>query len=230
MADLSPEGHRKRMKERYIKGSSDTLDDHHLLELLLFYSIPRKDVKPVAYNILNHYKTLDKVFSAEYEDLLSIDSVGESTAMLIKLINDINKRIDTDKNKNIKRLSSYAEAKEYASNILRNLPTERIIVISLDNKLNIINTETIANGTVNFAGVDPKKIIKCVLRDNAASVIIAHNHPHGDPAPSPADVDFTADLLNILRNLNIPLNDHIIVGDREAISMSQMPRYAHFFD
>ena len=221
MADLSPEGHRKRMKERYIKGSSDTLDDHHLLELLLFYSIPRKDVKPVAYNILNRYKTLDKVFSAEYEDLLSIDSVGESTAMLIKLINDINKRIDTDKNKNIKRLSSYAEAKEYASNILRNLPTERIIVISLDNKLNIINTETVADGTVNFAGVDPKKIIKCVLRDNAASVIIA---------PSPADVDFTADLLNILRNLNIPLNDHIIVGDREAISMSQMPRYAHFFD
>lgn len=68
------------------------------------------------------------------------------------------------------------------------------------------------------------------MRDNAASVIIAHNHPHGDPAPSPADVDFTADLLNILRNLNIPLNDHIIVGDREAISMSQMPRYAHFFD
>lgn len=188
MADLSPEGHRKRMKERYIKGSSDTLDDHHLLELLLFYSIPRKDVKPVAYNILNRYKTLDKVFSAEYEDLLSIDSVGESTAMLIKLINDINKRIDTDKNKNIKRLSSYTEAKEYASNILRNLPTERIIVISLDNKLNIINTETVA------------------------------------------DVDFTADLLNILRNLNIPLNDHIIVGDREAISMSQMPRYAHFFD
>lgn len=99
MADLSPEGHRKRMKERYIKGSSDTLDDHHLLELLLFYSIPRKDVKPVAYNILNRYKTLDKVFSAEYEDLLSIDSVGESTAMLIKLINDINKRIDTDKTK-----------------------------------------------------------------------------------------------------------------------------------
>lgn len=230
MANLGREGHRERVKEVYKKHGLDTMSDHNVLELLLFYAIPRKDVKPIAYNLINRFKTLDNVFNADIETLKTVDGIGENTAILISLLKDINTKINESKNKDITMLGSSEKSKEYAENLLKFCKDEKVIMICLDNNCNIIDHHTISQGTVNFSVVDEKTIIKTVITDDASSVIIAHNHPNGEAVPSTEDVNFTIELLNLLRKIRVDLNDHIIVGKTNTLSMRMSAKYCTFFD
>lgn len=230
MSSISHDGHRKRIRESYIANGIENMPDHNVLELLLSISIPRKDVKPIAYELINRFGSLEKVFSAHPEELMQVDGIGEQTAVLISLVKDINRKINMNKNKSVTKLCSSSEACRYYERMLSNMETECVAVTTVDNSNRIIRTHFVGSGSVNFSKINKREVVELILRDNASGVFIAHNHPGSGPAPSAADLDFTVSLLGLLRNINIKLLDHVIVGQSETLSMRRQPRFMLYFE
>lgn len=230
MAEISREQHRERVRAAYLKNSFESMSDSNVLELLLFYSIPRKDVKEISYALLNRFGTLEGVFNADIKELMKVNGVGENTAILINLFKNIDLRLERNKNRQVKKLDDSSKAMEFAKNELSNLSREEIIIITLDNSLNVISVNRVSQGGAGHASAEPYKIMECIFRDNASNIIIAHNHPTGDAIPSAEDIDFTVEILNLCRKINIRLNDHIIVGRNDVLSMVSDIRYSTYFD
>ena len=229
MADMNREGHRQRLKAQFFNKPNGEFQDHHLLELLLFYSIPRKDVKPIAYNLINRFGSLENVFKADIPSLMSVDGVGENTAILISLVNAIEVRNQKNKNKDVKHLKSSKASAEYAKNILRSQSSEAVLMITLDNDMRIISDHILSEGSAKRSKVSPHSIVSWVIKDNASSVIIAHNHPNGKAIPSAEDVNFTISVLSLLRTIDVSLKDHVIVGEDDVCCMAIEPKYKGYF-
>ena len=227
--EISRDGHRARMRAAYLQGGGDAMPDHQLLELLLSISIPRKDVKPIAYALINRFGSLEQVFAAGAADLQQVPGVGEQTAVQILLVRDLNRRIQQNQNKPVKRLSDAAQACAYFANLLQDKTTEQVLLVTLDSSSKILQTHTVGSGSVNLASVDRRTLLEHILRDNASAVMLAHNHPGGKPQPSAQDLDFTIHLLSTLRSIHIQLLDHIIVSPTATYSMRSDPDYAGFF-
>ena len=230
MSELSRENHRERVRDSYLKNSFDSMSDSSVLEMLLFYSIPRKDATPIAYELINRFGSLEAVFNADIKELVKVEGVGENTAILINLFHNIGIRIDKNKNKKIKKLDTSEKSTEFVSNELSGLTKERVLVITLDNSLNVIAVNDVSLGSSSSASVEPYKILECVFKDSAANIILAHNHPSGGNRPSSADVNFTLEIINLCRMVKTKVNDHIIVGSNGAFSMASDIEYAMFFE
>lgn len=227
---LSRDGHRKRMRHNYVTNGISVMEDHNILELFLSLVIPQKDVKPLAYDLMNNFGSLENVLNASVDDLMQINGIGESSAVAISLVKDINNRVNLNKNRDIKKLNNSKLSQIYVKNILSGEEHEKLIMITLDNSMSIIKMHIIVEGTVNNVKPEPKKIIECALKDNASSIIIAHNHPHGKALPSNADINFTLEVIDLMRKLDIDVNDHIIVGESDVVSMNSDVRYMLYFD
>lgn len=230
MDKLERRGHRQRMRNAYLNGGADSMADHNILELFLSLVIPQKDVKPLAYDLLNTFGSLKRVISAPPQRLMEVNGIGENTAILLNLVNDINTRIDLNKNKEVTKLNSVKQTLTYAENALKNCVNEKILLVTLDNDLRVIKSTIVSEGVVNCANVEPKKIVECVIRDNASSVVLAHNHPGGQPTPSPSDLSFTIKIQDILKKIDVKILDHIIVGESSSFAMNSDPRYMMYFD
>ena len=224
----SADGHRKRLREKYIKNKS-ALADYEALELLLTYSVPRRDVKPLAKELINTFGSLNAVLNAEPEALLAISGVGENSAVLINLVRDINIRAEKERNKNKTRFVTTGDVKVYFKNILGLEKNEKIVLVTLDNGNKIINTHVLSEGSAGNAGVDPKTVMRSVINDNAVSAVVAHNHPSGSPRPSDEDVNFTLSLKGLLNSVGVSLLDHVIVGENGEFSMAQSVEYEKYF-
>lgn len=201
-----------------------------MLELLLTYAIPRKDVKPVAKSLIERFGSLEKVFSATEKQLCSVSGIGTNAAILITLVKNIQLRCAKCKNSNIKVLSSSNKSREYFKNLLSDESKEKFLIVSLDNSNRIIACHTLAEGDINHIDINPRDIVETMLLDNASKAVIAHNHPFGTAEPSANDIDFTLNVRNILSSVNVKLADHIIVGDGESMSMGSTERFARFFN
>ena len=230
MSELSREKHRERVRDSYLKNSFESMSDSNVLELLLFYSIPRKDVKPIAYELINRFGSLEAVFDADIKELVKVEGVGENTAILINLFHNIGIRIDKNKNRKVRKLDTSEKSTQFVCNELSGQNRERVLVITLDNSLNIIAVNDVSQGNSNSASVEPYKILECVFKDNAANIILAHNHPNGNKRPSNSDVDFTLEIINLCRKVKTNVNDHIIVGANGAFSMASDLEFAMYFD
>lgn len=230
MSNISHDGHRKRIRASYIANGIENMPDHNVLELLLSISIPRKDVKPIAYELINRFGSLEKVFSAHPTELMQVNGIGEQTAVLISLVRDINRKINLNKNKSVTKLSSSSEACGYYERMLSGMDRECVAVTTVDNSNRIIRNHFVGSGSVNFSKINKREVVELILRDNASGVFVAHNHPYCGPAPSAADLDFTVSLLGLLRNINIKLLDHVIVGQGETLSMRHQPRFMLYFE
>lgn len=226
----SRDGHRKRIRENYRSNGINGMADHNIVELLVSFSVTRKDVKETAYNLINHFGSLENIMQASPEELMAVKGVGEITATLIPLVQDINRRIDENKNNNTKILSSTEITKTYFTNLLSSETKENVLLTTLDNSNRIIATHKIGNGSVNSSMISNREILAALLRDNATSAIVAHNHPAGAPTPSAMDTNFTVELLNVLRRIDVSLLDHIIVGENETLSMKSVAKYSLYFD
>lgn len=229
MQEMSREGHRKRAKEKLLETSAENIYDYQLLEGLLFYSIPRMDVKPIAYELINHFGSVDGVLSASIDDLTKIDGIGENSATLIKLTKKICERAAINKNDSTTKITNYIEASQYVRNIIQHSEVERFLIVTLNNNMHVISNTVIAQGYSNHAKIEPYKIVNRALNDKATSIIIAHNHPYGKPLPSQADIEFTLKIISLLQPMQIKLCDHIIVGEKDCCSMSIMPELCHHF-
>lgn len=222
-------GHRKRIREKYIENKNNLMNEYEVLELLLTYAIPRKDVKPIAKKLLKSCGGLYNVLNTSIDNLSKIEGIGVNTAVLISLIRDINARADKSINENVVRFDCTDDMKLYFVNLLSSEKNECMAVVSLDNDNRIINKHIVSEGCANSSLVDPRKIFEALICDNASSAVIAHNHPRGSAEPSGDDISFTLRLRDLLKPIGVNLVDHIIVGEKDVKSVETIKEYSAFF-
>ena len=214
------EGHRKRMKERFIKSGLDDFAPHNILELLLFYSIPRGDTNPVAHRLIDTFGSLSGVFDATPEELAKVDGVGENSAILISMIPQIARKYLEDKADTANIVGGCSDIGAFLLPKFVGRTNEALMMVSIDNKNKIISCSVVAEGTVDSAKVSRRKIMEEAMKVKATRVILAHNHPCGVAVPSSEDVVMTKEIGRLLAQVGIELVDHIIVANDDYVSMA----------
>ncbi|HRR06038.1 MAG TPA: DNA repair protein RadC [Victivallales bacterium] len=205
-------GHRERLRRRFRDGGIKSLSDYELLELLLTYSIPRKDVKPIAKSLLKKFGTISAIFNADEDQLISVKGIGEKSIALIKLIHACHIKHFEDKMLSSNPLSNPEDVVNFSRVFLANRIEENLMVLFLNSKNKIIAYKIMDEGDIDHAVVYQRKILKKAIEKSSNSIIIIHNHPSGETNPSQEDIDITRRMKNTLQELNIRLIDHIIIG------------------
>lgn len=219
------EGHRKRVREKFLQdGSLLNYPEHNILELLLFYSAPRSDTNALAHLLIDRFGSLQGVLNAPYESLIQTKNVGEHTAVLLKLIHELIKKSLADEAAEIKHLNNDVDTMRFIRPYFHNSRNEHLIMICLNNTGKILRTSTISEGAHDFACIDTRKLIQEVIFSNATKVIIAHNHPGGISAPSTADLEVTRQISKILHSINAKLLNHYIVTEDDCFSFASHPQ------
>lgn len=204
------EGHRKRLRESYIKSNgSDALRDHQLLELLLFYAIPRRDVNPLAHRLVNRFGSLRGVLEASFSELAE-EGVSQSTAILIKLVGDINFRAKIADAAG-KQLKNIDDAMDFCSALIAEEREEVCLAVCLNAKSAVTYSEIVGRGNSSETPFSLRRIVEIALAQKSNAIIIAHNHPSGDPKPSALDIENTRRLRLLLNEVGIDMQEHIIV-------------------
>jgi DNA repair protein RadC len=214
------EGHRERMKNRFLNEGLDHFSQHQVLELLLFYTIPRRDTNPLAHRLIKRYSSLVGVLEADFEDLIKVEGVSRNTALFLSLIPSLCRRYLTDKQGSKPRLNSSAKAGEYARSLFYGRQYEAFYVICLDSQNKVNHAALVHEGTIDSAPVYPRLIIETALRHKAAAMILTHNHPGGSLQPSAADLDATRKICNACDAISIRVVDHIIVAGEQYFSFA----------
>ncbi len=222
------DGHRKRLKRRFLSEGLDSFEDHNILELLLFYALPRSDTNEIAHRLLEQFKSLSGVFDAPLEELCKIKGISEHSATLIKLIPRLTSAYHTDKSKDIKIISSTNAAGKFFVPRFYGKQNEEVHVMLLDDKKKVIKCEKVFEGTVNSTPITVKKVVAMAVNSNATGVILAHNHPGGIALPSKSDLRATEKIYRALELINIQLCDHIIVADDDFVSLADSGNFERF--
>lgn len=204
--------HRKRLRDRFMSAGPEALPDYELLELILFRAIPRRDVKPLARALLDHFGDFNRVISALPERLMDINGVGETVVCELKVIEAAAHRLARARVVQRQVISSWDALLDYCHTTMAHGEIEQFRVFFLDRKNILIADEEQARGTVDHVPVYPREVVKRALHLNASALILVHNHPSGDPTPSQADIDMTAQIQNAAEALGLTLHDHIIIG------------------
>ena len=225
MNEKDNQGHRERIKEKFLKNGIDGFAEYEILELLLTYCIPRKDTKPIAKDLLNKFKTLDNVFKADFDKLSVIDGLGNNSIAFLKLIGDLPSIIYKDELKNkklIDRETLKILNKDILLNYLRNKigyeEIEKFYVIYLSSSNEVIEFEENSVGTLDRSSVYPREIYKKIINLNAKSVILAHSHPSDNITPSKSDIELTNEIAKGLKNFGALLIEHIIITKNSYFS------------
>ena len=222
------DGHRQRLKSRFLQQGLGGFEDHNILELLLFYSLPRADTNEIAHDLLNQFGSLSGVFDAPVDSLCKVKGVSTHTASLIKLIPELISIYHSDKLKDTQIINSTNRAGEFFKPRFYGKKNEEVHVMLLDDKKKMIRCEKAFEGTVNTTPITVKKIVSLVLDSNATGVILAHNHPGGVALPSHRDIVSTEKIYKALELINVKLCDHIIVADDDYVSMADSGEFARF--
>lgn len=211
-------GHRERVRKKFLENGFNGLEDYEILELLLFYVIPRKDTKAIAKELIKKFKNLANVLKADTLELKTIDGLGDVAITFLKMMGALPEKIYEDKLKNqklIKDDKNKITDKEVLLSFLRNKigyeDVEKFYVIYLSSSNEVIAFEESSSGTLDRSSIYPREIYKRVIMENAKSIIIAHNHPSGNTCPSKCDIDITNEIAKGLKNFGALLLEHIII-------------------
>ncbi len=205
-------GHRQRLKDRFIKEGIDSFQPHEILELMLCYAVPRRDVNKQAHALVKKFGSVSKVFDSEIRDLVQIGGLTESAAILMKLIPSLSKIYRQDKWKPKVNLSNIFVAGQYAVDLFVGCSYEELYALCLNNSGGLINCEKISEGTINETPVYSRLVVEAALKNKANKVILAHNHPSGDNTPSWVDIQTTKKVRAALEAIDIELIGHVVVG------------------
>ena len=221
-------GHRERMKTKYSERGDSAFYDYQLLEMLLFYSIPRRDTKPMAKDLLKKFGSLSNLQRASIEQITSVKGIGEETARLIKLSGDIYERaLDGKSRETI--ISGASQAGEHFRKLLENERSAKFAIMLLNNGGKLQFCDIIGDGSPETREVPIMKIAELISTHRATTALIAHNHPKRSAEPSAADIDQTLTLIRFIRTLGAMLEDHMIVGTNGVYSMRSDPEYVNYF-
>ncbi len=214
-------GHRQRMKKRFLEHGADGLDDHQLLELLLFYALPRVDTNPMAHELLDRFGTIDAVLEANAEELAAVPGLGENAAALIKLVPALGRRYLASKNSVGSILACTEDAGQFLLPRFLGRRDETVMLVCLDSKMKAVSCRTIASGDVCVAHISVRKVVEKALAQNAPYVLLAHNHVNGLALPSAEDIATTRRLQEALALVGVTLVDHIIVAGDDFVSLKE---------
>ncbi len=215
-------GHRERLRERFHSAGPDALSDYELLEMALFASIPRRDTKPLAKELLRRFGSFAEVIHAPVARLREVDGIGEASVNQLKLIAAAASRVAKGEVKRRKALSSWNDVLDYCRSSMAFADKEQFRLLFLDKRNKLIADEVQQIGTVDHTPVYPREVIKRALELSATALILVHNHPSGDPTPSQADIQMTKAIVDIAKPLGISVHDHIIVGKNGHASLKGM--------
>lgn len=221
MAESKPKphyhGHRDRLRARFAEGGADALADYELLELYLFRSIPRRDVKPLAKDLITKFGSFAEVIAAPVHRLTEVKGISDKIALDLKILRAAATKLGQESLLGRPVLSSWTALLDYCRSAMQFEGKEQFRVLFLDRKNRLIADEILGHGTVNRAPVYPREIIKRALALEATAIILAHNHPSGDPTPSHADIKMTEAIIEATKPVEITVHDHLILG-RENIA------------
>ena len=219
------DGHRQRLKNRFLKEGLEHFDEHQVLELLLFYCIPRQDTNPIAHALLEHFGSLTQVMEASPSELQKVKGMGESSAAFLSLLNSFCRYYQINRASSAVILNTLEECGRYLMPFFYGRRNETVYLLCLDAKCKVLSCKEVGEGSVNSAAVPIRRIVEMALGANATSAILAHNHPSGIAVPSGEDVLTTRQLAIALAAVDITLVDHMIMADDEFVSLRQSGRY-----
>jgi DNA repair protein RadC len=205
-------GHRDRLRERFVEAGGEALPDYELLELILFRSIPRRDVKPIAKEMIRRFGTFAEVLAAPPKLLMEMDGIGASVVTDLKIVEAAARRLTKGAIAKKPVLSSWAAVIDYCRAAMAFADKEQFRLLFLDKRNALIADEVQQSGTIDHTPVYPREVVKRALELSATAIILVHNHPSGDPTPSKADIRMTHEIIDIAKPLGILVHDHIIVG------------------
>jgi DNA repair protein RadC len=212
-------GHRQRLKQRFADGGPEAMPDYELLELLLFSAIPRRDTKPVAKRLLQRFGSFAEVINAPAERLKEVQGVGDAAVVQLKLVRASALRLMQRGVLAKPVLTSWNAVLDYCRAAMGYEAREQFRILFLDKKNRLIADEVQQEGTVDHTPVYVREVVKRALELSASAIILVHNHPSGDPAPSRADIDMTKQIADAAKPLGIAIHDHIIVGRQGHASL-----------
>jgi DNA repair protein RadC len=212
-------GHRQRLRDRFRQGGPEAMPDYELMELILFRAIPRRDTKPLAKAIIQHFGGFAEAIAASEERLAEIPGVGNAVITEIKLVRAAALRMMTGEVRKRPLLGSWDKVVGYCRSAMGFQTEEEFRVLFLDNRNRLIKDEVQGRGTINHTPVYVREVVKRALELSASSIILVHNHPSGDPPPSRADIDITKQIIEAADKLSISVHDHLIVGKDGHLSL-----------
>ncbi len=224
------EGHRQRMKERFLTGGLGSFSDHETIELLLFYALPYRNTNDLAHALVDRFGGWTQVLDAHYDDLLAVPGVTPHVATLLTLAGEAARKYHRDMTGVVHQLADTASLIQHVLPQFLGAKNEKVLMVCLDNKRKHLNTTCLFEGSVNSAQFNVREAVQQALRDNATQVVLAHNHPNGFAFPSQADVTTTQRLMEILRPLDIRLIDHIVVSEGDCLCMSRLEETKWLFN
>jgi len=222
-ADAAPHyhGHRERLRARFMEAGAQALADYEMLELVLFRAVPRRDVKPLAKDLLLKFGSFAEVISASAERLKQ-EGLGEAAVIELKVVQAAAQRLARGEVKKRTAMSSGTAVIDYIRTAQAFAEKEQFRILFLDKKNRVIADEVQQEGTVDHTPVYPREVVKRALELSATALILVHNHPSGDPTPSQADVEMTRQVAQVARTLGIQVHDHVIVGKDGHVSMKEL--------
>ena len=214
-------GHREKMRNKFLTGGLDAFADHEALELLLYYAIPRKDTNPIAHALMDRYGSLSAVLAAPVEDLQKVEGVGESAAVLLKLVPQIQKKARLADAKREMALTTPAQFGAYLLERFQGEKNEVIYQLCLDRKGKLLACKRLGEGDMSSANLDIRRMIENAILFSASGVVLAHNHPSGIALPSEDDYIATNQAKAALATIGVALLDHIILADGDFVSLME---------
>lgn len=219
------DGHRQRLRERYRKEGLDHFTEVQVLELMLFYCIPRKDTNEIAHRLLKHFGSMAQVVEAPVEQLRKVDGLGEGAATFLSLLNAFNRYYQVNRLSSGTIMNNVDQCGRFLLPVFSGRRNETVFLLCLDAKCKVLCCLEVGEGSVNSASVPIRRVVEMALGANATSVVLAHNHPSGVAVPSAEDIQTTKRLAVALQAVDIELADHIVIADEDYVSMVQSGMY-----
>lgn len=213
-------GHRERVKELFLKTGLDSFSPHAVLEMLLYYAIPQKDTNPIAHELIRRFGSLSGVFDAPMEELLKVNGVGKSAAILLKMVPQLSRAYEENLDRGKKTICDYDEAGKLLVKKFIGRQNEVVMLMLLDSRERILYCDIVSEGNVTAANIYIKTVVRLAVRYDAVYAILAHNHPSGECLPSKQDLDTTRWVFRALETVDVRLIDHIVVGGNDYVSLA----------
>lgn len=216
--------HRQRVKARYAEFGLDSFREHEVLEMLLFYCVPRRDTNEIAHRLIERFGSVSKTLAAPLRELEKVEGMGYNSAQFLKMIHDLGGYCAKHSPK-IRMLSNSTEFADYMRPYFKDSKIEKVVLLCMDGKGQVLACREVAEGTVNATTVSIRKIVEVAIAEGATAVVLAHNHPSGLAIPSQEDVFTTMQVEQALETIEVALIDHLIMDDEEFVSLVDTGRY-----
>lgn len=224
-------GHRENVRKKFMEnGFPEGTPPHEILEMILFYSIPRADTNETAHLLLNKFGSLSNVFNAPVEELKKVKGMGENSAVLFKLIIAAARAYYEDNMNMASKICTLEELGTYLVYRFAGVTEEQFAVVSLGSSGKFISFDVVETGDITAVGVSTRKVVEVLMKTRATAVVLTHNHPNGIALPSGADLTVTKTIGNILSAIGVHLADHIIVADGDFVSLAQSEKFKCLFE